>query len=107
MLERAGWNAAELLLYASLFLIAHALSAILLFPGYYDPFWAVHADHYIPAARAELPASFFLAWPRPVGQYFFWTIGHLGTRGSMACILIAVALNCALVAVIVRKLLGL
>lgn len=96
---------AELALFFLLFWIVDAAVLTYIFPGYFDPFWPHHSDYYMPAAIAYSPAGFkgVLSYPRPVGQVFFWLIGHLKTRGAMVAVLCVVAMNYALIVAIMRR----
>jgi hypothetical protein len=91
--------------FSVLFLIIDAIVLRCIFPGYFDPFWPHHSDYYMPAAIAYSPAGFLevLTYPRPVGQIFFWLIGHLGTRGAMIAVLLVVAVNYALIVMLTRR----
>ncbi|MFP3644414.1 tetratricopeptide repeat protein [Paraburkholderia sp. SIMBA_054] len=92
-------------LLAILFLFVDACVLKFIFPGYLDPFWPHHSDYYLPAAIAYSPASIWdlLTYPRPVGQIFFWVIGHLRTRGAMVAVLCVVAANFALLLMVVKR----
>lgn len=97
---------AEVAILCGLFLAIDAIVLRYIFPGYFDPFWPHHSDYYMPAAMAYSPAGFWpvLTYPRPVGQVFFWIIGHFKTRGAMVATLLLVAMNYSLIVAITRRL---
>ncbi|SKC81844.1 hypothetical protein SAMN05445504_3195 [Burkholderia sp. CF099] len=88
-----------------LFLVIDACVLEFVFPKYLDPFWPHHSDYYLPAAIAFSPAKFWdlFTYPRPVGQLFFWVIGHFKTRGAMVVVLCVVAANYAMLVMAVRR----
>lgn len=105
--SRARATAVEAATYLAGFATFHALSLIFINPGYYDPLWPHHGDHYMAVSHAETSFRHFLRWPRPAGQIYLWAVGHLGLAGSLAATISLLALNCALVLVIARRVLAL
>ncbi|WP_343655881.1 hypothetical protein [Paraburkholderia caribensis] len=95
----------EAALLVILFLVIDGCVLKFVFPKYLDPFWPHHSDYYLPAAIAFSPAKFWdlFTYPRPVGQLFFWIIGHLKTRGAMVAVLCVVAANYALLVMAMRR----
>lgn len=83
----------------------HALVLLFVYPGYYDPLWPNHDDFYMPVALANsgIAISEYFTGARPVGMLFFAAIGHLGLHGSMFAVIAVIMLNCALTAVLVRR----
>lgn len=103
-----GWQRwpAEAVALTGLAFAMHAGVLAWIYPGYYSPFWPHHHDFYIPAALAHSPISYFdfLAMPRPIGMFFFEVTGHLGIRSAIAVNLLLVMLNCAITAMILRRI---
>lgn len=97
-------NAPYALLTVGLAFIIHALVLYFVFPRYYDPLWPNHDDFYVPMslAHSSLSAWSYLWFPRPVGQLFFFTIGHLSLHGSIFVVLLLIMLNCTLASEIIR-----
>lgn len=105
MTKKIGANILEAAALYALFLLVYAAVLRFIFPGYLDPFWPAHPDLYVPVAMANWPEGLrpYFSYPRFVGQVFFWFVGHLGTRGAMAAVLMVVALNFTLIAMIARR----
>ena len=79
------------------------------FPGFLDPLWPNHDDLYIPielASQSLTPIDYLRHWPRPIGFFFFGSIGYLGVQGALAVVVCLVVLNCALAAAFFRRVAG-
>jgi|GEM_PF-64764 len=92
--------------------IVHFLALRFVFPGHYAPLSFHHSDFYIPGAFAYAPGDYYsfqklLGWPRPLFMWFYKFSGYFGHRGSIALLVIIVFLNCTLIALFAKKLLGL
>lgn len=92
--------------------LMHFIVLYFIFPGYYSPLSFHHSDFYIPASFAYSPEeahSFanLLNWPRPLFMYSYKLSGYLGHAGSVAWVVTIVFLNCALMALLVRRVLNL
>lgn len=90
----------------------HFVALYFVFPGYYNPLSFHHSDFYIPASFAFSTAdahSFagLLSWPRPLFMYSYKLSGYLGHAGSVAWVVAIVFLNCALVALLIKRVLNL
>lgn len=95
----------ELLLLLIITIAVHAVVLFFIFPKYYNPLWPHHSDFYIPSAivHSSLGLWDYIHYPRPTGIAFFYTIGQLGTRGTIAVIILITALNCVITASLFRR----
>ncbi len=100
-------NLFEMLYYIVVFLLMHYMVLMFIYPGYYDPFWPVHSDLYVPAAFANMEngSEVSLSYPRPIGYFFYWMIGHFGIRGSIAAGFMLMPINFSLITIITRRIL--
>jgi len=90
----------------------HFFALYFIFPGHYSPLAFHHSDFYIPASFAyatEDGYSFadLLNWPRPLFMWVYKFTGYFGHLGSVAWVVAVVFLNCALTALLARRLLRL
>ena len=100
---------------AGLMLIAwlmYFVSLYFIFPGYFDPLSFHHSDFYIPVAFANAPGEYYsfaslLDWPRPLLMWALKFGGYFGHAGSVAWLVMMVFLNCALTALLFKRLLKL
>jgi hypothetical protein len=98
--------AMEILALFCLGLVVHLAVLRWVFPGFLDPLWPNHDDLYIPielASRSLTPLDYLRDWPRPIGFFFFGSIGYLGVQGALAVVVGLVVLNCALAAAFFRR----
>ncbi|MGV8834781.1 acyltransferase family protein [Cellvibrio sp.] len=92
--------------------LAYFVSLYFIFPGYFDPLSFHHSDFYIPAAFANAPGEYYsftslLNWPRPLLMWALKFGGYFGHAGSVAWLVAMVFLNCALTALLFKRLLAL
>ncbi|WP_193747498.1 acyltransferase family protein [Cellvibrio sp. OA-2007] len=92
--------------------LVHFFALNFVFPGHYSPLAFHHSDFYIPASFAFAPGdghSFInlLNWPRPLFMWIYKFTGYFGHPGSVAWVVGVVFLNCALTALLAKRLLGL
>lgn len=90
----------------------HFVVLYFIFPGYYNPLTFHHSDFYIPASFVYAPGDGYsfanlLNWPRPLFMYSYKLSGYLGHSGSVAWVVTIVFLNCVLLALLVKRVLGL
>jgi peptidoglycan/LPS O-acetylase OafA/YrhL len=99
-------NTFAFLSFVLLALFVHAVVLKFIFPGYYSPLYPQHSDFYIPAAFANSNYSFIslLSWPRPMNMIFAKFAGYFGIHGSIAWVVALVCVNCALGALLLRKI---
>ena len=107
--EALGYPFGELALWLALTSITYTLTLRFVFPGYFDPLWPWHSDHYSASALANTPTpwSFPVGWPRPVGFLYLKLSGLLGTRGSIGCTIAVMIANCALTILTFRRMIRL
>lgn len=101
-----------LLLLVSLAWLVHFFALYFIFPGHYSPLAFHHSDFYIPGSFAFAPGDGYsfvnlLNWPRPLFMWVYKFTGYFGHPGSVAWVVGVVFLNCALSALLVRRLLRL
>jgi len=101
-----------LLLLAGLAWLMHFISLYFIFPGHYSPLAFHHSDFYIPASFAFAQGDGYsfvnlLNWPRPLFMWVYKFTGYFGHPGSVAWVVGAVFLNCALTALLAKRLLKL
>jgi peptidoglycan/LPS O-acetylase OafA/YrhL len=92
--------------------LMHFIVLYFIFPGHYNPLAFHHSDFYIPAAFAYASGDGYsfanlLNWPRPLFMYSYKLSGYLGHPGSVAWVVTIVFLNCALLALLVKRVLNL
>jgi tetratricopeptide (TPR) repeat protein len=89
--------------------IVHALVLLFIFPGFYDPFWPLHSDFYVPAGFAKSKDSLFsiVLMPRPMGMAYFLLTGYLGIRGAIVANFAVLLLNTIVCAIVMRRIIGL
>jgi len=92
--------------------VIHFIALYFIFPGYYNPLSFHHSDFYIPASFAYATGDAYsfanlLNWPRPLFMYYYKLSGYLGHAGSVAWVVAIVFLNCAFVALLVKRILNL
>ncbi len=90
----------------------HFVAVYFIFPGYYNPLSFHHSDFYIPASFAFATGDAYsfanlLNWPRPLFMYSYKLSGYLGHAGSVAWVVAIVFLNCALMALLLKRVLSL
>ena len=90
--------------------LMYFVSLYFIFPGYFDPLSFHHSDFYIPAAFANAPGEYYsfaslLNWPRPLLMWALKFGGYFGHAGSVAWLVAMVFLNCALTALLFKRLL--
>ena len=91
--------------------IIHALVLRFVFPGYYDPLSPNHEDFYIPVAFAFAPNNGYgygdlMNWTRPLFMMFYKASGYAGFEGAVAFVISLVIANCALTALLIKRLLN-
>lgn len=83
-----------------------ALSCI--FPGYFDPLYAIHSDVYFsPGLSTRNPSlTAYAHWPRPAGYFAAHLIGLTGLQGSISLLVVITLLSITLTVVLVQKISG-
>lgn len=92
--------------------LMHFIALYFIFPGHYNPLAFHHSDFYIPASFVYAQGDGYsfvnlLNWPRPLFMYSYKLSGYLGHAGSVAWVVAIVFLNCALMALLVKRALSL
>ena len=92
--------------------LAHFIVLRFFFPHYYSPLYPHHSDFYYPPAFAhDLSGAYafrrLATWPRPVYLIFDKLIGYFGFNGSVACVIVFVFADCALAALLIKRVLKL
>lgn len=92
--------------------LMHFVALYFIFPGHYSPLAFHHSDFYIPASFAYAPGdgysySNLLNWPRPLFMWVYKFTGYFGHPGSVAWVVAVVFFNCALTALVAKRLLKL
>lgn len=99
----------QLLLLTLLALFVHALVLKFIFPGYYSPLYPYHSDFYLAEALANVPKNgvvpHYIGAARPVGTFFCRLTGYLGVYGAITFTIVNVAVNTALTALLLQRIL--
>jgi peptidoglycan/LPS O-acetylase OafA/YrhL len=100
------------LLFTAIAIVIHAIALKFIFPGYYSPLSPHHSDFYVPAAFAFTNEDYYsfrslLAYPRPVFMMIYKVFGYFGTKGSIACVIGLVCINCTLTALLIKRVFNL
>ncbi len=79
-----------------------------LFPGYFDPLYAIHSDIYFsPGLSARNPSlTAYVGWPRPAGYLAVHLFGLAGVQGSIFILILITLLSTALTADLVQRIVG-
>ncbi|WP_049631518.1 acyltransferase [Cellvibrio sp. pealriver] len=107
-----GKNAINLLALVLIAWATHFVALYFIFPGHYSPLAFHHSDFYIPASFAYAVGDGYsfanlLNWPRPLFMWVYKFTGYFGHPGSVAWVVAVVFLNCALTALLAKRLLRL
>src|ERR1700754_1835226 len=101
----------QLFLLTLLALLVHAFVLKFIFPGYYSPFYPYHSDFYLAEALANAPnfgsIKNYIGATRPVGMFFLRLTGYLGLYGAIAFTVVNVAVNVAITALLLQRILKL
>ena len=79
-----------------------------IFPGYFDPLYAIHSDIYFsPGLSARNPSlTAYLAWPRPAGYLAAHLFGLAGVQGFIFILIVITLVSTALTADLVQRIIG-